>query len=112
MSALPLKRTSPSSSVVRLAASTSRAERDRVFMESKVTPQPVAPISSQSKVSGALQKMVKKTYIRLPTQRQSSQSPASAARGGEVHEMTGQSRTGIARRSCHSWWVGDHGNRS
>src|SRR4051794_5941063 len=42
------------------------AERDRAFAESKVTPHPVGTYLQQIKVSGALQKVAKKTYIRLP----------------------------------------------
>ena len=42
------------------------AERDRAFVESKVTPHPVGAYLRQIKVSGALQKVPKKTYIRLP----------------------------------------------
>jgi pimeloyl-ACP methyl ester carboxylesterase len=42
------------------------AERDRAFAESKVTPHPVGTYLQQIKLSGALQKVAKKTYIRLP----------------------------------------------
>jgi len=42
------------------------AERDREFAESKFTPQPVATWLQPIKLSGALQKAAKKTYIRLP----------------------------------------------
>ncbi|WP_249150936.1 alpha/beta fold hydrolase [Bradyrhizobium sp. vgs-9] len=42
------------------------AERDRAFAESKVTPHPVGTYLQQIKVSGALQMVAKKTYIRLP----------------------------------------------
>lgn len=42
------------------------AERDREFAESKVTPHPVGTYLQQIKLSGALQKVAKKTYIRLP----------------------------------------------
>jgi pimeloyl-ACP methyl ester carboxylesterase len=42
------------------------AERDRVFAESKVTPHPIGTYLQQVKLSGALQKVAKKTYIRLP----------------------------------------------
>jgi len=42
------------------------AERDRAFAESKVTPHPVGAYLRQIKVSGALQNVAKKTYIRLP----------------------------------------------
>jgi len=41
-------------------------ERDREFMESKFTPQPVGTYLKPIKVSGAIQKVAKKTYIRLP----------------------------------------------
>ena len=41
-------------------------ERDRAFVESKATPHPVGAYLQQIKVSGALQKVAKKTYIRLP----------------------------------------------
>ncbi|WP_342739518.1 alpha/beta fold hydrolase [Bradyrhizobium sp. B117] len=42
------------------------AERDRAFAESKVTQQPVGTYLQPIKVTGALQKVAKKTYIRLP----------------------------------------------
>lgn len=42
------------------------AERDRAFAESKVTPHPVGTYLQPIKVSGALQKVAKKTYVRLP----------------------------------------------
>ena len=42
------------------------AERDQAFAESKVTPQPIGTFFQPIKVSGALQKVAKKTYIRLP----------------------------------------------
>jgi pimeloyl-ACP methyl ester carboxylesterase len=42
------------------------AERDQAFAESKVTPQPVGTFLQPIKVSGALQKVAKRTYIRLP----------------------------------------------
>jgi len=42
------------------------AERDRAFAESKVTPHPVGAYLQPIKVTGALQKVAKKTYIRLP----------------------------------------------
>jgi pimeloyl-ACP methyl ester carboxylesterase len=42
------------------------AEPDRAFAESKVTPHPVGTYLQPIKVSGALQKVAKKTYIRLP----------------------------------------------
>jgi hypothetical protein len=42
------------------------AERDREFAESKVTPHPVGTYLQQIKVSGALLKVAKKAYVRLP----------------------------------------------
>lgn len=42
------------------------AEPDRAFAEAKATPHPVGTYLQQVKVSGALQKVAKKTYIRLP----------------------------------------------
>jgi pimeloyl-ACP methyl ester carboxylesterase len=42
------------------------AERDRAFVESKATPHPVGTYLEPIKVTGALQKVAKKTYIRLP----------------------------------------------
>jgi pimeloyl-ACP methyl ester carboxylesterase len=42
------------------------AERDREFAESKVTPHPLGTYLQPIKLSGALQKVAKKTYIRLP----------------------------------------------
>ena len=42
------------------------AEADRAFAESKVTPHPVGTYLQPIKVSGAFQKVAKKTYIRLP----------------------------------------------
>jgi hypothetical protein len=42
------------------------AERDRAFAESKATPHPVGAYLQPIKLSGALQKVAKKTYIRLP----------------------------------------------
>jgi len=41
-------------------------ERDQAFAESKVTPQPIGTFLQPSKLSGALAKVAKKTYIRLP----------------------------------------------
>jgi pimeloyl-ACP methyl ester carboxylesterase len=41
-------------------------ERDREFAESKFTAQPVGTFLQPIKLSGALQKVAKKTYIRLP----------------------------------------------
>jgi pimeloyl-ACP methyl ester carboxylesterase len=42
------------------------AERDRAFAQSKATPHPVGTYLQPIKLSGALQKAAKKTYIRLP----------------------------------------------
>ena len=42
------------------------AERDQAFAESKVTPQPVGTYLRPIKLSGAPDKMAKKSYIRLP----------------------------------------------
>jgi pimeloyl-ACP methyl ester carboxylesterase len=42
------------------------AERDQAFAESKVTPQPIGTFLQPIKLSGALEKVAKKTYIRLP----------------------------------------------
>lgn len=42
------------------------AERDREFAESKVTPQPISTFLAPIKVSGALERVARKTYIRLP----------------------------------------------
>jgi len=42
------------------------AERDQAFAESKVTPQPISTFLQPIKLSGALEKVAKKTYIRLP----------------------------------------------
>lgn len=42
------------------------AERDQAFAESKVTPQPINTFLQPIKLSGALKKVAKKTYIRLP----------------------------------------------
>lgn len=41
-------------------------ERDRAFAESKVTPQPIRTFLQPIKLSGALEKVTKKTYVRLP----------------------------------------------
>jgi pimeloyl-ACP methyl ester carboxylesterase len=41
-------------------------ERDQAFAESKVTPQPISTFLQPIKVSGALEKVARKTYIRLP----------------------------------------------
>lgn len=54
------------------------AERDRAYAESKVTPHPVGTYLQQIKVSGALQKVAKKTYIRLPKFPQSAFDKALA----------------------------------
>jgi pimeloyl-ACP methyl ester carboxylesterase len=42
------------------------AERDQAFAESKITPQPTGTFLQPIKLSGALEKVAKKTYIRLP----------------------------------------------
>lgn len=42
------------------------AEHDRAFAESKVTPQPISTFLQPVKLSGALERLAKKTYIRLP----------------------------------------------
>ena len=42
------------------------AERDRPFAESKVTPQPVGTLLQPVRVSGALARVARKTYVRLP----------------------------------------------
>lgn len=42
------------------------AERDQAFAESKVTPQPIGTFLQPIRLSGALEKVAKKTYIRLP----------------------------------------------
>ena len=42
------------------------AERDQAFAQSKVTPHPVGTYVQPIKLSGALEKVAKKTYIRLP----------------------------------------------
>jgi pimeloyl-ACP methyl ester carboxylesterase len=42
------------------------AERDRAFAQSKVTPQPIGTFLQPIKLSGALEKVAKKTYVRLP----------------------------------------------
>jgi pimeloyl-ACP methyl ester carboxylesterase len=42
------------------------AERDQAFVVSKFTPQPIGTFLQPIKISGALQKVAKKTYIRLP----------------------------------------------
>jgi pimeloyl-ACP methyl ester carboxylesterase len=52
--------------LVKISTDAIVAERDRAFVESKVTPHPVGTYLQQIKVSGALQKVAKKTYIRLP----------------------------------------------
>lgn len=52
--------------LVKISSDAIVAERDRAFVESKVTPHPVGTYLQQIKVSGALQKMAKKTYIRIP----------------------------------------------
>ncbi|WP_198029400.1 alpha/beta fold hydrolase [Bradyrhizobium sp. WSM3983] len=52
--------------LVKISTDAIVAERDRAFVESKATAHPVGTYLQQIKVSGALQKMAKKTYIRLP----------------------------------------------
>ena len=52
--------------LVKISADAIVAERDRAFVESKATPHPVGTYLQQIKVSGALQKVAKKTYIRIP----------------------------------------------
>lgn len=42
------------------------AERDRAFAESKVTQQPIGTFLQPIKLSGALERVTKKTYIRFP----------------------------------------------
>lgn len=42
------------------------AERDQAFAESKITPQPIGTFFQPIKLSGALDKVAKKSYIRLP----------------------------------------------
>jgi pimeloyl-ACP methyl ester carboxylesterase len=42
------------------------AERDQAFAESKVTPQPIGTFFQPIKLSGALERVAKKSYIRLP----------------------------------------------
>ena len=42
------------------------AERDQAFAASKVTPQPTATFLQPIKLSGAVEAVAKKTYIRLP----------------------------------------------
>ncbi|WP_395713465.1 alpha/beta fold hydrolase [Reyranella sp.] len=42
------------------------AEREQAFVASKFTPQPIGTFLQPIKVSGSLQKVSKKTYIRLP----------------------------------------------
>jgi hypothetical protein len=42
------------------------AERDRIFAESKITGQPLGTFLQPIKLSGALERVAKKTYIRLP----------------------------------------------
>jgi len=41
------------------------AERDRAFAESKVTPQPIGTFLQPIKLSGALERVARKTYIRF-----------------------------------------------
>jgi pimeloyl-ACP methyl ester carboxylesterase len=42
------------------------AERDQSFAQSKLTPQPIGTFLQPVKLSGALEKVAKKTFIRLP----------------------------------------------
>jgi hypothetical protein len=42
------------------------AERDQPFAESKVTAQPIGTFQQPIKLSGALEKVAKKTFIRIP----------------------------------------------
>jgi pimeloyl-ACP methyl ester carboxylesterase len=41
--------------------------RDAAFVESKLTPQPVATYSHPLRYAGALERIAKKTYVRVPT---------------------------------------------
>ncbi len=41
--------------------------RDEAFVESKLTPQPIATYAQPIGAAGALEKVAKKTYVRLPT---------------------------------------------
>ncbi|MBK3664772.1 alpha/beta hydrolase [Bradyrhizobium diazoefficiens] len=52
--------------LVKISTDAIVAERDRAFVESKATPHPVGTYLQPIKVSGALQKIAKKTYVRLP----------------------------------------------
>jgi hypothetical protein len=42
------------------------AERDQSFVESKLTPQPIGTYLQPIKLAGALKKVAKKTYVRVP----------------------------------------------
>jgi pimeloyl-ACP methyl ester carboxylesterase len=52
--------------LVKISTDAIVAERDRGFVESKATPHPIGAYLQPIKLSGALQKVAKKTYIRLP----------------------------------------------
>ena len=52
--------------LVKISSDAVVAERDRAFVESKATPHPVGAYLQPIKLTGALQKVAKKTYIRLP----------------------------------------------
>ncbi|TYL81281.1 alpha/beta hydrolase [Bradyrhizobium rifense] len=52
--------------LVKISTDVIVAERDRGFVESKATPHPIGAYLQPIKLSGALQKVAKKTYIRLP----------------------------------------------
>lgn len=52
--------------LVKISSDPIVAEPDRAFVESKVTAHPVGAYLQPIKVSGALQRVAKKTYIRLP----------------------------------------------
>ncbi|MFK4726091.1 pimeloyl-ACP methyl ester carboxylesterase [Bradyrhizobium niftali] len=52
--------------LVKISTDAIGAERDRGFVESKATPHPIGAYLQPIKLSGALQKVAKKTYIRLP----------------------------------------------
>jgi len=41
--------------------------RDEAFVRSKLTPQPIATYAQPIGAAGALEKVAKKTYVRLPT---------------------------------------------
>jgi pimeloyl-ACP methyl ester carboxylesterase len=52
--------------LVKISTDAIVAERDRAFVEAKATPHPVGTYLQPIKVTGALQKVAKKTYVRLP----------------------------------------------